>query len=134
MIASTQPVPRRDFNSEARIQAAIVEWARAVAPDLICFHVPNGGLRTKAEAARLKWQGVLAGVPDLVLIGRDGQAWFLEVKTPGGYLSADQRDFADRCTALHIPFAVCRSIDDARLAFKIWRIETREVLTTEGAA
>ncbi len=41
-----------------------MEWIRLVAPDLIAFHVPNGGFRTKAEAARMKWVGVLAGVPD----------------------------------------------------------------------
>ena len=44
---------RRDGNAEARVQAAIVEWIRTVAPDLIVFHPPNGGLRGKAEAARL---------------------------------------------------------------------------------
>lgn len=34
--------------------------------DLI-FHVPNGGHRVKAVAAKLKAQGVKAGIPDLVL-------------------------------------------------------------------
>lgn len=64
----------RDRNAEAQIQASIVQWIRLVAPELLIFHVPNGGYRTRAEAARLKWIGVLAGIPDLVLLGRDGKA------------------------------------------------------------
>jgi hypothetical protein len=122
---NSEPGPR-DRNAEARIQAAIVEWIRLVAPDLIAFHVPNGGYRTKAEAARMKWIGVLAGVPDLVLLGRDGKIWLIEVKAEGGALSADQRAIRDRCVALRIPYVVAKSIDDVRQAFEIWGIETRE--------
>jgi hypothetical protein len=126
MTPSPSAERHRDNNAEARIQAAIVAWVRAVAPDLMIFHPPNGGLRTKSEAARLKWIGTLAGVPDLVILGRDGQSWLLEVKAPGGYLSEDQRIIRDRCTVLRIPFAVVRSIDDARQVFAVWKIETRE--------
>lgn len=124
--AANSEVRPRDRNAEARIQAAIAEWVRSVAPDLICFHPANGGFRSKAEAARFKWLGVLAGVPDVVIIGLDGRAWLLEVKSAGGSLSAEQRRIQNRCVALRIPFAVVRSIDDARRAFAIWDIETRE--------
>jgi VRR-NUC domain len=124
--AENSEVRPRDRNAEARIQAAIVEWVRTVAPDLICFHPANGGLRGKAEAARMKWVGVLAGIPDVVILGRDGRAWLIEVKAPGGVLSADQCTIRDRCAAMRIPFAVAKSIDDARGAFRTWGIETRE--------
>lgn len=117
---------RRDGNAEARIQASVVAWVRTVAPDLLIFHPANGGLRTKSEAARLKWIGTLAGIPDLVVLGRDGQGWLMEVKAPGGYLSADQRAIRDRCAAMRIPFAVVRSMEDARKAFQVWGIETLE--------
>jgi hypothetical protein len=70
---------RRDGNAEARIQAAIVEWVRIAAAGVLIFAVPNGGFRSKAEAARLKWTGVLAGIPDLVIIAPIGRAFFLEV-------------------------------------------------------
>jgi len=120
-------VQPRDRNAEARTQAAVVEWIRLVAPQLIAFHVPNGGYRTPAEAARMKWVGVLAGVPDIIVLGLDGRCWLIEVKGPGGALSADQRAIRDRCAALRIPFVVAKSIDDVRVAFGIWGIETREV-------
>jgi hypothetical protein len=116
----------RDRNAEARIQAAIVEWVRTVAPEVVVFHPPNGGLRGKSEAARLKWIGTLAGLPDLVVLGRDGRCWLIEVKAPGGALSAEQRALRDKWTELRIPFTVARSIDDARRAFQIWGIATRE--------
>jgi hypothetical protein len=117
---------RRAGNAEASVQAAIVEWIRTVAPELIVFHPPNGGLRGKAEAARLKWIGTLAGIPDLVVLGRDGRTWLIEVKAENGTLSVEQRAIRDRCTAMRIPFVVARSIDDVRQAFALWAIETRE--------
>ena len=125
--SSSIPSPRRrDGNAEARIQAAIVDWIRTVAPDLICFHPPNGGLRGKAEAARLKWIGTLAGIPDLVVLGRDGRTCLIEVKSEHGSLSADQCAIRDQCVAMRIPFVVAKSIEDVRHAFAIWGIETRE--------
>ena len=112
--------------AEDNIQSAIFEWLGYVAPHLICFHVPNGGLRSRTEAARFKRLGVVPGVPDLVTIDRDGIARFLEIKTENGSLSKAQRDLRDRLIAMRVPFAVARSIDDARLALDCWGVSTRE--------
>jgi hypothetical protein len=117
---------RPDLNAEARIQAAIVAFVRAVAPQVLIFADPNGGLRTQAEAARLKWTGVLAGVPDLVVIGPGGRALFLEVKTETGSLSASQREMFDRLTSAGTAPAIVRWVDDVRAAFRAWNIETME--------
>jgi VRR-NUC domain len=116
----------RDHNVEARIQAAIVEWIRIAAPSVIVFAIPNGGLRAKAEAARMRWTGVLAGIPDLAVIAPGGRAFFIEVKAPGGSLSPAQRDMHDRLVGLGTPAAIVRSIDDTRLAFAAWGLQTRE--------
>jgi hypothetical protein len=118
---------RREGNAEARVQAAIVEWIRVVAPRVLVFAVPNGGLRSKAEAARLKWTGVVPGIPDLVVIAPIGRAYFLEVKTSNGRLSDDQRAILGALANLGAPFMTVRSIDDVRRAFSGWGIETREV-------
>jgi hypothetical protein len=115
-----------DRNAEARIQAAIVEYVRWVAPQVVIFAVPNGGLRGKAEAARLKWTGVLAGVPDLVVLAPRGRTFLIEVKIPSGRLSADQEEMFDRLVALGHDAAIVRSLDDVRAAFGAWGIETRE--------
>ena len=72
------------------------------------FHVPNGGLRGKASAGKLKAEGVRAGVPDY-LLPTDGYARIngtgpfnrylglaLELKRrKGGRVSDEQRDWLD---------------------------------------
>lgn len=56
---------------EANEQEALFRWAefyKEKYPELeLLHHIPNGGKRDKREAARLKRQGVKAGVPDLCL-------------------------------------------------------------------
>ena len=66
--------------SEAQEQAAVIEWcAWAHVP---VFHIPNGGYRNPREAARLKAQGVKAGVPDLMVPVPNGECHglFIEMK------------------------------------------------------
>jgi hypothetical protein len=121
----------RDRNAEAKRQASIVEYVRWVAPHIVIFHVPNGGLRTKAEAARLKWVGVLAGVLDLMLLLPDARCALWETKTPHGRLSDDQQAFTLRLMALGHRWAVVLSIDDARRELAALGIETREAKVTD---
>jgi hypothetical protein len=59
--------------------------------DCVAFHVPNGGWRSPAEASILKGLGVRAGIPDIIAI-KNGRAYGLELKAPGGRLTATQRD------------------------------------------
>jgi hypothetical protein len=125
---NTRVIRPRDLNAEARIQAAIVEWVRLAAPSALIFSIPNGGLRSRPEAARMRWTGLLAGAPDLIVIAASGRAHFLEVKAPGGSLSRDQRDVHATLTALGCQPAIVRSIDDARRALRHWGIPTREAV------
>jgi hypothetical protein len=65
------------------------------------FAIPNGGKRGAREAARMKGEGVLAGVPDLFVPRAKGRyhGLFLEFKSPKGRLSPQQtevgRDLSD---------------------------------------
>jgi hypothetical protein len=118
-----------DKNGEAKRQAAIVEFVRWVAPHIRIFAVPNGGLRSKAEAARLKWTGVLAGVLDLALVLPEGRSAYWETKTPRGRLSDDQREFIGALEALGHRWALVRSIDDARVELARLGVITREAAT-----
>jgi hypothetical protein len=115
-----------DRNGEGRIQIAIVEYLRRIAPQIIVFHPANGGLRSKSEAARFKAMGVLAGVPDLVLVLPFGRTAFWEIKTPHGRLSDDQRAIIRRLEANDHVWALVRDIDDARRELIALGIETRE--------
>lgn len=59
----------------------------------LMFAVPNGGLRNATVAAKLKAEGVKAGVPDILLpVARGGyHGLFIEMKrVKGGKLSAEQ--------------------------------------------
>ncbi len=117
-------------NAEARIQAAIVAYVRTVAPPpaALIFAIPNGGLRTKAEAGLLRWTGALAGVPDLCLVlPHRSRCCFLEVKTPAGRLSVAQVDMLNTFDAMGVNYAIVRSIEDVREVLGYLGIPTREV-------
>lgn len=60
------------------------------------IHIPNGGSRNKAEAAKLKAMGVKSGFPDLFLpLHRDGwSGLMIELKKPkGGIESNEQQEW-----------------------------------------
>lgn len=79
--------------TEAAEQAALIAFCQQFAgriPELaLIYHVPNGGARDGRTGARLKMQGVRAGVPDLVLpvARRSYHGLYLELKRPGGRTS-----------------------------------------------
>ena len=83
--------------SESDEQTAIFDWARFCSgriPELnLLYHVPNGGFRTKTEAAKFQSEGVKAGVPDLVLpVARNGyHALYIELKAKDGKVSDIQK-------------------------------------------
>jgi hypothetical protein len=121
---------RRDANAEARRQAAIVDYVRRVAlPPTRIWHVPNGGMRDKTVAAKLKWVGVLAGVLDLMVVGPEKRVAFWEVKEPGKELSDEQLEMIEALSAMGFRCAVVWSIEDARRELRILGIPTREVMT-----
>ena len=72
--------------SEHDEQAALFEWATwhtSQCPELgLLFAIPNGGHRHPVVAARLKAEGVRAGVPDICLpVARKGyHGLFVELK------------------------------------------------------
>lgn len=112
---------------ELKIHIAIFNWIKAVAPQCIPFHAANGGWRTASEGAQFQALGVLPGIPDIGVIASGGCVYWIEVKSDEGTLSKAQRAVHERFMLMSVPYAVCRSIDDARTAFSHWKIETREV-------
>lgn len=86
------------------------------------FAVPNGGRRNIREAGRLKAEGVKAGVWDLFLpLARRGRhGLWLELKSPTGSMSAEQRHWGARMEAAGYEAAVCRSFEQARAAIEAY--------------
>ena len=88
------------MGTEEEEQSAVFEWASWMVkqlPDLdLLFHVPNGGWRSKPEAARLKKAGVKPGVPDLCLPVPSGgfHGLYIELKRrQGGTVSPEQKEW-----------------------------------------
>jgi hypothetical protein len=78
-------MPRYTEHAE---QVALITWARLSQyrlPELRLLHaIPNGGQRSKAQAGKLKAEGVLAGIPDLFLpVAREPRhGLYIEMKGP----------------------------------------------------
>lgn len=64
-----KPVRAKRIDREGLEQAALMAEIEVRYPKVfeLIYHVPNGGHRHKLVAAKLKQQGVKAGIPDLVL-------------------------------------------------------------------
>ena len=121
----------RRVDREGPIHRAIVTYLRAVLPaDAIVHHSAGEGVRGgksgEIDGAKRKAMGQVAGFPD-ILIFTGGRGYCIEVKAEGGTLSEPQKMVRDILKGQGIPYAVCRSLDDARETISEWGIRTREV-------
>lgn len=110
-----KPVDREGLEQAALMRE--LELCHPAAFDLI-YHVPNGGHRVKAVAAKLKAQGVKAGIPDLVLsMARGGYfGLYIEFKaTPpnDAAVSANQQQRLRKLNEQGYLAIVCRGHFDA---------------------
>lgn len=116
-------------------QAALFCWANQNLdkyPMLKWMHaIPNGGLRDKVTASRLKAEGVRKGVSD-VFLPYPSQTWiqrnnkpvaadfinyglYIEMKKPGkGRVSPEQQEFMDYVTYVGYKAVVCETWEEAR--------------------
>ena len=116
----TKPVRAKRIDREGIEQAALMTelWVQMpVVADLI-YHVPNGGHRVKAVAAKLKAQGTKAGIPDLTLpMARGGYfGLYIEFKaTPpnDAAVSASQHERIRKLNEQGYLAVVCRGHFDA---------------------
>jgi len=105
----------KPHNFESLLQQRAIEFFRLKYPKFKrnLFAIPNGGHRNKAVAGRMKAEGVLAGVWDLMLTVPRGQ-WagcFIETKWGKNGLTDSQKAF--RCSnEKFYYFLVYRSLDE----------------------
>lgn len=102
-------------------QIALFRWANwqanAIQELRMMYHIPNGGSRHKAEAARLKAAGVKSGVPDIFLpVPRAGfHGLYIELKRQkGGRASAAQIDWARMLIDQGYSVHICKGWEAAR--------------------
>lgn len=110
------------MRTEEEDQIALVKWFDLWAPaDLNgrLFAVPNGGMRNKVVAAKLKAAGVRAGVPDLMLLTpRHGFAGLIiEMKREkGSKLSPEQAGWLEWLSEPEQNFmtVICKGFEPAK--------------------
>lgn len=109
------------IGTEACEQEALFAWAeyqKGKYPELeLMYHIPNGGSRNKAEAARLKAQGVKPGVPDICLPVPRGKyhGLYIELKrTEGGRLSDKQLNWLDNLMKQGYVAFLCYGWEEAK--------------------
>lgn len=112
---------RMDCPEEEVEQTCLFRWAAyslGAYPELKLLHaIPNGGKRSKSEAARMKAAGVKAGVPDMFLpVARGGShGLYIELKRiKGGRVSAEQLAWMEELTREGYTCAVCHGWEEAR--------------------
>lgn len=107
--------------TESEEQITVCQWAEVASfgdPRLeLLYHVPNGGWRHPATAARMKAEGVKAGVPDLVLPvaaqGYHGLYIEMKVRDHSNRASKDQKRFMDGLIREGYKAVVCFGADEA---------------------
>jgi hypothetical protein len=122
--------------SEHDEQAMIIDWARRwefQVPELgLLFAIPNGaaltshkdrrGRRFSPQAAKLKAEGLRAGVPDLCLPvpRQDFHGMFIELKTGKNRPTAEQVKFLDTLAEQGYYAAVCWGAEEAIAEIKAY--------------
>lgn len=103
-------------DEEHKLQVSMVNWFRLQYPSMRhnLFAVPNGGRRDAATGRRLKDEGVLAGVSDLILLKSNQHygALLIETKTKKGTQRESQKEWESKITADGYKYVVIRSLDE----------------------
>ena len=103
--------------TEHEEQRELVKWFRQSFDGVRIFAIPNGGARSITTAAKLKVEGVSAGVPDLYV--PEWKLWIEMKRTKGGVVDKNQKDWHEYLTAIGDRVIVCRGADEAKRMIEI---------------
>jgi len=127
---------------EGPIHRSIIEWLHYALPGALIHHsaaeLPLRGGNAPRIIAKAKWNGMLVGFPDILILSH-GRVWFLEVKAHGGKASDAQIAVGDRILAQGGRWAVVHSLAAAQAVISRWSREqwgstAVPVIGTIGAA
>jgi hypothetical protein len=123
------------MDQEFVIHAGLVEHLRRFRRDgVVFFHPSSGEERTKRVSpktgrifcpggTRLQRMGLRKGVPDLVLL-YSGRMFGLEVKSPAGTLSREQKEFRVEWVRAGGIYGVVRSVGEGAALLEEWKVVT----------
>lgn len=117
-LSSKKPHQRKTYSDEEhQLQKSCVKWFNLKYPYLKgrLFAVPNGGRRDKVTGSKLKEEGVIAGVSDLILLKSNHYygALLIEMKSKDGRQRESQKWWQSVvCAKGEYKYVICRSLDD----------------------
>ena len=109
---------------ESQIQRQVRQYLAKRGYDAVA--VPNGAhlagdrMARIRQVASMKADGMKPGFPDLVILGRDSRVGFMEIKTPKGVLTQEQRNCRAELERDGHKYALVRSVEDAQAALVAW--------------
>lgn len=96
-------------NEEHKLQVTIVKYLRY--NNILCFSVPNHGIRSPRMGAYYKEEGMLAGVADLILLFKK-KCIFVELKIEKQKQSDSQKKFQSLVENLGFDYWVIRNLEN----------------------
>ena len=114
---------------EHKLQVAICKYLDLCGYEF--FAIPNGGLRNIKVAAKLKQEGVKAGVADIFVALSNGKyhGLFIELKVGKNRQQPNQKIFEQKVVENGYQYKVVRSIDEMIAVIREYRIEQRQERT-----
>lgn len=116
---------------EHNLQRAVVDYlCAAIGPPGVerggsMWHsIDHANARDARAGAERKGRGVIAGIPDVVLI-RAGRLHGIELKSAKGRLSDAQKAYMDALLACGGAFAVVRTLEDLAFVLMGWGVPLR---------
>jgi hypothetical protein len=108
--------------SEHSLQVTVLDYLTYNAkPDIFWLAIPNAARRSLSLGARMRAEGLQAGVADLCIMLPGGKVGWLELKTDRGRQSIAQKGFEAKCKRLDHPYALARTLDEAIAALTQWK-------------
>ena len=105
------------MKTEHEEQREFVMWMRQTHPVARIFAIPNGGQRSRTTGAKLKAEGVSAGVPDLYIPA--WRCWVEMKRQTGGKVSPVQKDWLTYLQSIGDTVIVGNGCEDARNKIKL---------------
>lgn len=110
----------RRSRPEARLQKAIIQHVKLAAePNVLCISIPNERQCSEQQLIELTLMGMRAGASDLLFV-KEGQSYFLEIKSATGRLEPEQITFMEEATLAGAHCAMVNNIDDALAILRRW--------------
>ena len=103
--------------SEHQEQVLLIQWFRRTYIDVRIFAIPNGESRSKSAGARLKAEGVSAGVPDLFIPAWN--VWIEMKRSKGGRTSDKQKDWLAYLETVGHEVYVCAGFEAAKKTIQL---------------